>query len=589
MIYKTLREKSGSRGKNVLLPKQHIRMPEWIEAKRGNSRPAVESAAVAAAETALEAEQSVTDLVSSSGESSPSKSLKTVGSTAWDHQFPMEELKDASIHHTALKLAEDIKSMKIYGSLYKMVQKLACSPEVDKDDMRHTLEAAIKSNGLETEIRNVIYHQIRNSLKNDSKPTLPSSDPLNYLRRAGIQWERRVRKSLNSMCSESKAQLQGQTRIATDREEILAKWDELSNYQIDLTNYRPVYAPKDLLDVLLSLKGPVKQDETDFLPKWEFAHISLPVKNLFELRVHFSELLRNDNSSGSADWAITCQKILKTRHAPLCQQALKKGITPAPMRGPLWAYVLGSQVESHHIEHWESLKHIVLTTESIVDKLVFKDVQLTATNDDRYFVFEDVLYQIMLCFSRDAEIGQMIQTEYSNSAKLKQYEGPACGFVPFHGICMLAAPFCYLYDNPVSLYFTFRAFYIRYCHRLTTINTNSQGIISLCLLFEKLLQTHEPQLWSHFRELQIQPIRVVFKWLMRAFSGHLPPEQLLILWDLILGYDSLEILSLLALIIMSFRRESLMQVVTLENIEAILSDLSSIKVLPLIQLTLSRD
>lgn len=76
---------------------------------------------------------------------------------------------------------------------------------------------------------------------------------------------------------------------------------------------------------------------------------------------------------------------------------------------------------------------------------------------------------------------------------------------------------------------------------------------------------------------------------MRAFSGHLQPQELLILWDLILGYDSLEILSLLAIIILSFRKESLMQVSTIENIEAVLADLSSIKVLPLIQLALSRD
>lgn len=69
----------------------------------------------------------------------------------------------------------------------------------------------------------------------------------------------------------------------------------------------------------------------------------------------------------------------------------------------------------------------------------------------------------------------------------------------------LVAPFCYLYDSPMTLYFTFRAFYIRFCHRLTTVNTHPQGIVSLCLLFEKLLQTHEPQLWSHLRELQIQP------------------------------------------------------------------------------------
>lgn len=55
----------------------------------------------------------------------------------------------------------------------------------------------------------------------------------------------------------------------------------------------------------------------------------------------------------------------------------------------------------------------------------------------------------------------------------------------------------------------------------------------------------------------------------------------------ILGYDSLEIIPFLAIIILSFRKESLMQVNTIENIEAVLADLSSIKVMALIQLTLS--
>lgn len=31
----------------------------------------------------------------------------------------------------------------------------------------------------------------------------------------------------------------------------------------DLSNYRPVYAPKDLLEVLISLKGPQKQEEDE--------------------------------------------------------------------------------------------------------------------------------------------------------------------------------------------------------------------------------------------------------------------------------------------------------------------------------------
>lgn len=76
---------------------------------------------------------------------------------------------------------------------------------------------------------------------------------------------------------------------------------------------------------------------------------------------------------------------------------------------------------------------------------------------------------------------------------------------------------------------------------------------------------------------------------MRAFSGHLPPEELLILWDLVLGYDSLEIIPLLAVIILSFRRDSLMQVDTMESIDTVLADLSSIRVLPLIQLALAKE
>ena len=34
----------------------------------------------------------------------------------------MEELRDSSIHHTALKFCEDVKQMKIYNNLYKTVQ-----------------------------------------------------------------------------------------------------------------------------------------------------------------------------------------------------------------------------------------------------------------------------------------------------------------------------------------------------------------------------------------------------------------------------------------------------------------------------------
>lgn len=149
------------------------------------------------------------------------------------------------------------------------------------------------------------------------------------------------------MSAELKTTLQGQVRNQQEKEELTAKWAELSNFQVDLSNYRPVYAPKDLLEVLISLKGPASQkhDDDDVIPRWEFSHISLPVRNLQELRTVFSELLRNEMTVN--DWSVTCERILTTRHAPLCQQILKKGLTPTQLRGKVWSIVLGSELEEH--------------------------------------------------------------------------------------------------------------------------------------------------------------------------------------------------------------------------------------------------
>ena len=35
------------------------------------------------------------------------------------------------------------------------------------------------------------------------------------------------------------------------------------------------------------------------------------------------------------------------------------------------------------------------------------------------------------------------------------------GVIPFHGFSMFCAPFSYVYEDPVQMYFTFRAMYLR--------------------------------------------------------------------------------------------------------------------------------
>jgi len=97
--------------------------------------------------------------------------------------------------------------------------------------------------------------------------------------------------------------------------------------------------------------------------------------------------------------------------------------------------------------------------------------------------------------------------------------------------------------------------------------------------------------FSDTTQLDLWPLRLklVLPWIVQAFSGFLVPVQLLYLWDLILGIDSLYVVPLLAAAILSLRRENLRRVQTHEAAESICHDLSTIQVIPLLQMALTQD
>lgn len=59
------------------------------------------------------------------------------------------------------------------------------------------------------------------------------------------------------------------------------------------------------------------------------------------------DLLRQDYKVQNNNVAAHCQKVLQSKHAPLCQHYLKKGQTSTPHRRFLWSFVLGSHVQKH--------------------------------------------------------------------------------------------------------------------------------------------------------------------------------------------------------------------------------------------------
>ncbi|XP_026503911.1 TBC1 domain family member 19 [Terrapene carolina triunguis] len=289
------------------------------------------------------------------------------------------------------------------------------------------------------------------------------------------------------------------------------------------------------------------------------------------------------------------QTVLTEQDSAAAQQYVRQGC-PTALRAELWALILNISNQPEDILYYEQLKSNVIQHDLLVDSLIYKDVKLTASNDDYYFVFEDYLYQVLLCFSRDTSV--LEHFSYNSATPPKSYiRGklgmeeyavfyPPNGVIPFHGFSMYVAPLCFLYHEPSKLYQIFREMYVRFFFRLHSISSHPSGIVSLCLLFETLLQTHLPQLFYHLREIGAQPLRISFKWMVRAFSGYLATDQLLLLWDRILGYNSLEILAVLAAAVFAFRAVNLMEVTSLAAAEAVLADLSTLKVMPLLQIFL---
>ena len=67
------------------------------------------------------------------------------------------------------------------------------------------------------------------------------------------------------------------------------------------------------------------------------------------------------------------------------------------------------------------------------------------------------------------------------------------------------APLCYIYEEAEDIYYTLRSMYLKYWYRLHRISSHGQGIVALSILFEKLLQQLEPELWMHCLNNNIEP------------------------------------------------------------------------------------
>ena len=232
--------------------------------------------------------------------------------------------------------------------------------------------------------------------------------------------------------------------------------------------------------------------------------------------------------------------------------------------------------------------------ELVTDELYQMDVQHVADND-YYFPFEEALRNVVLAFSRDAWVLEhsavRTHTPLFNTRDVaavqpfweKDCPVPPCAVQPFRGFVSYAAPLTFLFEREDALYFVLRAMYAKMWCRLNVMRTTPGTLLPLCKLFEHLLVEQHPRLFFHLVQIGLEPLSIALPWIQFAFVGLLDVDQVLLLWDRLLGFEQLALLPVLAAAIFVYKSELLLTATKLEDITDIFSDGAMLNVVPLLQ------
>jgi hypothetical protein len=245
---------------------------------------------------------------------------------------------------------------------------------------------------------------------------------------------------------------------------------------------------------------------------WGKIKLQLQTKNIDELRNKFHELnvtLRQiglDEEKSFVDERILIgERLLSKDYQPFLVQYAKRGIPPS-LRQRVYKKILYSEITQQRLDYFAALNEDVQRWESAIDDVIHTDIHFQC-NDDKYFIFQDMIEICLLPFFRDRQVLDQLKSKPNAPVIVK--EGlpniqekspqvfPQCGVIPIKKFCQYITPLCYISNTREDVYFIFRGLYCKYFCHLNSISSHPQSIVSLCKLFEDLLQMYEPEVCFH--------------------------------------------------------------------------------------------
>ena len=372
-----------------------------------------------------------------------------------------------------------------------------------------------------------------------------------------------------------------------------------------------VYSSQQLLEALSPTRQSLEHSHTSFLSQvgegadgteaWGEVPFRFQTPEPSTLRDIFSEMnvqhrqVGVDDCTGGGEWFVDkrekrATEVLSDGSMPLCRQFCRQGV-PNAYRREMWKAALGVEATERASASFETLCGAVETSESLADFLVNCDVKALVCNQ-HYFVFEEMIRVVVRAFLQDVAVPSKACIPIFPRILRQGHSGdsqglyPPNGVVPFKGLAMYVAPLCLLHQSPAECYFTFRALYCRHFCRLHSLHPGGMPSPSLPVLsktFEDLAQHMEPEICLHLLDVGLPPLSLALPWMVSAFADVFEPQDVLAIWDRVVGYDSLLPLAIVAVGILRFRRARILKADLPQDVRAALSDISRLKPIVMMQ------
>ncbi|KAK0146680.1 TBC1 domain family member 19 [Merluccius polli] len=300
----------------------------------------------------------------------------------------MDEGKELSL--TIAQIVQRLKGSHLHSQLERQAKvsssrltaevKNDClhQPEIKLESLKEDVRHFLKTSGWEKKLQNAVYREMHVQPPLSHLPTPPEhqKEPLVYMRTAQASWERRVLKSLSSMSTELGVPL-ARKRPVVEQKELANKWNEMSTDEPDLSQFRPVYAPKDFLEVLVGLRNPNhdSSEQASTRSHWGLIQVPLSVKDVGQMvrtqgpqtvnvstREMYCELGLTTGQLGIDDQANLHPDLFESEHVDVgkkvvlhqdsaaAQQYSRQGC-PMGLRADLWALILNATNQAQVISH----------------------------------------------------------------------------------------------------------------------------------------------------------------------------------------------------------------------------------------------